>query len=105
MKIEILYFAGCPNHISAVHRVREVLRGQGVTADLVEVEVKDAETAKTLGFPGSPTIRVNGQDIEPSAPAVSVFGLTCRTYVAGAQRVGLPPAEWIAAAISEAQRQ
>ena len=58
MKVEILYFSGCPNHASASDRVREVLAEEGRSAEMVEVELKDAATAERVGFLGSPTIRI-----------------------------------------------
>ena len=42
MKIEVLYFDGCPNHKPAIERVQELLREQGVSAELLEVNVSDA---------------------------------------------------------------
>ena len=103
MKVEVLYFAGCPNHAPAVTRVREMLEQERTPAAIIEIEVKDAATAQRVGFLGSPTIRVEGQDIEPSARASRAFGLTCRTYVDGGQRAGVPPSEWIRAALREAK--
>jgi hypothetical protein len=41
MKVEVLYFDGCPNHAVTVERVREVLREEGVEAEVVEVNVRD----------------------------------------------------------------
>jgi protein-disulfide isomerase len=103
MKVEILYFSGCPNHGPAVDRVRDVLEQEGTAADMVEVEVTDAATAQQFGFLGSPTIRVNGQDVEPAARAARAFGMMCRTYVDGGRRAGVPPPEWIRAAVREAR--
>jgi hypothetical protein len=103
MKVEILYFPGCPNHTPAVNRVREVLKQEGAPADMVEVEVNDAATAQQVSFLGSPTIRVDGQDVEPAARAARAFGMMCRTYVDGGRRAGVPPPEWIRAAVREAQ--
>lgn len=103
MKVEVLYFSGCPNHVPAVDCVREVLQHEGAPADTVEVEVKDAATAQQVGFLGSPTIRVDGQDVEPAARAARTFGMICRTYVYGGRRVGVPPTEWIRAAVREAR--
>ena len=102
MKVEVLYFSGCPNHPPAVSQVREVLQQEGVTAEMVEVEVEDADTARSVGFLGSPTIRVNGKDVEASARSAQAFGLTCRTYTSGGYRAGVPPVEWIRTAIREA---
>ena len=103
MKVEILYFSGCPNHAPAVNRVREVLEQEGAPADMVEVEVRDASTAETVGFLGSPTIRINGRDVEHAARAARGFGLMCRTYIDGGQRAGVPPRELIRAAVREAR--
>lgn len=103
MKVEILYFSGCPNHVPAVDRVREVLQQEGTPADMIEVEVKDAATAQQVGFLGSPTIRVDGQDVELGARAAGAIGMTCRTYVDRGRLAGVPPPEWIRAAVWEAK--
>ena len=103
MTVEILYFSGCPNHVPAVDCVREVLLEEGTPADMIEVEVKDAATAQQVGFLGSPTIRVDGKDVEPSARKTHAFGMMCRTYVDGGRRTGVPPPEWIRAAVREAK--
>jgi hypothetical protein len=105
MKVEILFFPGCPNHAPAVDSVREVLAQEDPQAEMVEVEVRDMATAQRIGFLGSPTIRVDGQDIEPAARAERAFGLSCRTYIDGGRRAGVPPAEWIRAAVREANRR
>jgi hypothetical protein len=70
---------------------------------MIEVEVKDAATAQQVGFLGSPSIRVNEQDVEPAARAVRAFGVMCRTYMDGARRGCVPPPEWIRAAVREAK--
>jgi hypothetical protein len=70
---------------------------------VVEIAVNDADTARSIGFLGSPTIRIDGQDVELSARSAQTFGLTCRTYVAGGRRAGVPPIEWIRGAIREAK--
>jgi hypothetical protein len=102
MKVEIFYFSGCPNHVPAVARVRDVLMQEAADADVVEVEVCDAVTARNIGFLGSPTIRINGQDVEVQARDAANVGLTCRTYMACGQLMGVPPVEWIRAAVKEA---
>lgn len=100
MKVEVFYFEGCPNHKPAAERVRSVIKQQGIAAEVVEVEVPDAEVAKTVAFPGSPTIRINGFDIDPASRAATDTGLACRCYAGG-----LPSEEMIRAALREAQGQ
>jgi hypothetical protein len=100
MKIEVLYFRGCPNHSCAAERVRAVLQQEGVSGDVSEIEVQDESAAKALAFPGSPTIRVNGVDIELAARGAAEVGFACRLYPGG-----LPSEEMINAALREARGQ
>jgi hypothetical protein len=99
MKIEILYFEGCPNHHPAVERVQQILREEGISADVVEVNVTDSRIAHDIGFLGSPTVRVNGLDAEPNATAARECGMMCRTYAAGGGREGVPSREMLRTAI------
>jgi copper chaperone CopZ len=103
MKIEVLYFDGCPNHGPAVQRIQEVLGQEDVTAEVSEVNIHDASTAEEVGFLGSPSIRVNGLDVEPEARSAREYGMMCRTYVVNGRREGLPSREIIRQAIREAQ--
>jgi hypothetical protein len=105
MRVEILYFAGCPNHAAAVDLVRTVLSEERVAAEMVEVEIKDSIMAQKLGFLGSPSIRIDGQDVERWARSAGSSGLTCRTYVAEGRRFAVPPCEWIRDAVREARAQ
>ena len=102
MKIELFYFDGCPNHQPAVERVKEVLKEDGVTAEINEIHVSDPATAQALRFLGSPTLRIDGLDVEPSARSHSDYGMMCRTYVENGRREGLPSRGLIRAAIKEA---
>ena len=98
LRIEVLYFDGCPHHQGAVERLRTVLEQEGLTADVAEVEVKDESAAKSLAFPGSPTIRINGLDVEPAARNAGGIGFACRRYPGGQ-----PSEEMIRAALHEAR--
>jgi hypothetical protein len=102
MKVEVLYLAGCPHHSAAVDIVREILRKESVSAELMELEIKDSASAERLRFLGSPSIRIDGEDIEVSARPSRAFGLSCRTYVANGKRSGAPPPDWVRAAVHEA---
>jgi hypothetical protein len=83
MKIEVLYVPKCPNHAVALERLREILAGESLEVHLNEVLVSSAAMAHSLRFPGSPTIRVNGYDIEPQEGVTASFGLMCRLYADG----------------------
>ena len=84
MTIEILYFEGCPNHQPTVDRVRKILERLGLDEEVVEVEIQGLEDARHLRFLGSPSVRVNGVDIEPAARTRTDYGFACRTYPGGA---------------------
>ncbi|HEY2472484.1 MAG TPA: hypothetical protein VGI45_32165 [Terracidiphilus sp.] len=83
MTIDILYFEGCPHHLPTRERISALLREECCEAEVREVEVPDAATAVRMKFPGSPTVRVNGVDIEPEAADGYGFGLMCRRYPGG----------------------
>jgi hypothetical protein len=79
MRVELLFWAGCPSHEDALRELREVLAQEGVDPGAVIVrEVESENEASTERFIGSPTIRIDGADVqpEPNEPA----GLTCRVY-------------------------
>lgn len=96
-KVEVLYFEGCPNHRWAVELAREVVTELGVDAAVEEVEVKTLEDAERLRFLGSPSVHVDGVDIEPGARNSTAYAFACRTY----GRAGAPPREMLAAALRE----
>jgi len=98
MKIEVLYLEDCPNYLLAMNRLRAVLRREGLPADVSEIEVKDAVAAKAWNFLGSPTIRINGLDIDPDYRTVTKTSLACLLYSGG-----LPSEEMIRAALKEAR--
>lgn len=98
MKIEILYFEGCPNHEPADCAVREVLTEIGVEAEIEFVDVPDEATAQRVKFPGSPTIRVDGEDVIPPEDE-DQYCLRCRVYQTGSGFAGVPDKDAIQAKI------
>jgi copper chaperone CopZ len=102
MKIEVLYFEGCPNHQPAVERIQEVLKEESIPAEVLQIDVQNAAVAREIGFLGSPSIRVNGLDVEPAARSARDYGMMCRTYVVDDRREGLPPREMVRQAIKDA---
>lgn len=95
--IEVLDFEGCPHADAAWDLVREVASSLAPHFEAIRIHVASDDEARRLGFPGSPTIRVNGRDLE-DCEAQSA-GLTCRIYEGGR---GVPPRWLVEAAILRA---
>jgi hypothetical protein len=92
MHIEVLYIEGCAN----VRAVIDVIRSVTPNATVEEIEVKTIEDAESMRFLGSPTVRVDGVDLEPSARIRTDFGLSCRTYGG----TGVPSRELVETALA-----
>ncbi len=99
MKIEVLYIEGCPNHQPAMERVDGVLRELGISEKIHEVPVTTMEQAKAFRFPGSPTIRIDDEDIEKEVRDLPEFSYSCRTYTEQGKLSGIPSQELIRRAI------
>jgi hypothetical protein len=99
MKIDVLYFTGCPNHVPTVERVRELANRLEVNVELNQIEVTANDDPVALKFLGSPTVLVNGYDVDPTHRIGAAYGFGCRTFGG----VGVPPKEMIERAIAEAR--
>lgn len=99
--VEVFYFSGCPNLEPTLALAREVLSELELDAEIREVPVETAEEAEAQRFLGSPSVRVNGRDIEPEARGRTDYALGCRVYGAS----GVPPRTLLEAALREATRQ
>ncbi len=102
MKVELLYMADCPNRSPAIQTLMAVLREHAVSVAVEQIEISDPAHADSMQFLGSPTIRINGRDVEPDAPPSGSYGLSCRTYITQGRRQGFPPREWISEAVRSA---
>jgi hypothetical protein len=80
-KIEFLYWEDCPSHPQAWELLQEVVAEVGIESPIEKIEVLTDEDAERLQFPGSPTIRVNGVDVDPAGAEQMGTALTCRVYV------------------------
>jgi hypothetical protein len=100
MKIEVLYVPGCPNYQPAVERIRKVLVSESLRADIEGIPISSEVAANVLEFIGSPTIRVNGTDVEPNHR--NAIGLACRLY---AKSGGVPSEEMLRDALSKANQR
>ena len=102
MKVELFYFDGCPSEAELLPRLRELLASEGIED---EVELRRVETpadAERLHFLGSPTVRIDGEDVDASAGARKDYGMECRLYPTADGLARTPPDEWIRAALERA---
>jgi hypothetical protein len=98
--VELLYFDGCPSHEALLPRLRALLADAGVTAEVELRRVESAEAAERERFLGSPTLRIDGRDIEPAAAERTDYGVKCRLYATEDGLQGTPPDAWIRDALA-----
>jgi hypothetical protein len=96
LKVELLYVENCPNHLRTLALVLESAVELGVVIDLEPVLVRQNDDVVALRFLGSPTVRVDGVDIEPSARSRTDFAFGCRFY--GSR--GVPARDLVLAALA-----
>ncbi len=79
MRIEFIYWEDCPSHADALARLRQVLQEEGLPEDIEVIRIDTQEEAERHRFPGSPTIRFDGVDLQPEGVQGQAM-LTCRTF-------------------------
>ena len=79
MDVEFLYWEGCPSYPEARQLLEDVLAEREIDADVNVREVRSQAEAEELRFPGSPTIRVDGRDVDPDGASARP-ALLCRIY-------------------------
>jgi hypothetical protein len=102
MKIELLYFDRCPSHAELLPRLRDLLASEGIDAEVELRRVETPEDAERERFLGSPTVRIDGEDVDPRAKDRDDFGLECRLYRTEEGLVRTPPESWIRAKLDRA---
>jgi alkylmercury lyase len=100
VRVELLYFDGCPSHEELQPRLEQLVRAAGISDPVELRRVESDEAAQAERFLGSPTVRVDGRDVEPGAHERIDFGLKCRLYRGEHVTSGVPPEAWITAALA-----
>lgn len=94
-RVELLWFADCPNHPAARVMLEEVIADLAPGTPIIDLDATDPETARRLRFPGSPTIRIDGRDIDPTYVDPGDYNPRCRLYRTTEGLRGLPERHWI----------
>ena len=76
LDVHILYTAGCASTPGTERRIRDVARDLGIAIRVARTEVTTQSQADRLCFLGSPTVQINGMDIDPAARASTASGFT-----------------------------
>ena len=101
--VELLWWDGCPSYDDALADLNRILAEEGLSATVELVEIESDEQAASERFPGSPTIRIGGEDIVPPGDG-EPFTLTCRIYRLRDGRVSpTPDPEDVRAAVRRAK--
>ncbi|MGH2997011.1 MAG: DF family (seleno)protein [Gaiellaceae bacterium] len=79
MNVELFFWDGCPSYPEAEELLADVLRERGLHVAIERREVRTQAEAERLRFPGSPTIRVDGRDVDAKG-ATARPALACRIY-------------------------
>ena len=100
MRVEVLYFDGCATYRVAEKTLRGVLAQEDVEAEVELVAVNSDEEVQRLRFPGSPTIRVDGEDLF-AVPERAGYALGCRMYATPEGLRGSPTTEMLREALAK----
>lgn len=104
MTVELLYFDGCPGHEALLPHLHELANETGADVEIELRRVETLEAAEAERFLGSPTVRVDGVDVDPGAPGRSDYGLKCRIYRSDGAASPTPPDRWIRSALTARDR-
>ncbi len=103
MIVEVLSFAGCPHAEPALARVRAVLAAEALCAEIRTIDIRDAADAVVQCFLGSPTVRIDGADVEIDSRGRTDFAFACRTYETPEGPSGVPPHAMLVDALRRGQ--
>jgi hypothetical protein len=98
--VELLWFSDCPNHVAARRMLEEAIAEVAPGTPIQDVDATDPVAAERVRFPGSPTIRVDGQDIDPTFVDPGDYTPRCRLYRTDDGLRGLPERSWIVNALT-----
>ena len=100
--IEVPYVQDCPHYPATLALVERLRAELGIDAELRPSLILDQTAAEQAGFPGSPTVRVDGRDVEPGSELVTEYIVGCRLYRLEHRFAGQPEERWIREALLQA---
>ena len=101
VNIGILFIEGCPGLLSITDNIRDIIDEETVDADITLMLIETLEDAKRLQFTGSPTVRINGRDIDSNMKTIKDYGLKSRHYYVNGKKLDYPSKSMIRDAIKK----
>lgn len=105
VRIEVLVRPDCANRPMAVAVVERAIAAAGVPVEMEVVDLETEEQGKDLRCLGSPSVLVDGMDVEPGANGRRDFTIACRLYRCGTGLQGWPEETWVRSALLVASAQ
>ncbi|MFQ5788355.1 MAG: hypothetical protein ACE5H1_10305 [Thermodesulfobacteriota bacterium] len=99
-KIGILFIEGCPGVLPTAKYIKEVIAEDAIDAEISLILIETLEDARKLHFAGSPTVRINGVDIETNIKNIKDYGLRSRLYTIYGKKSAYPSKDMIRDAIT-----
>jgi hypothetical protein len=93
--IEVLYVQDCPHYPGTLARVERVRAELGIDTELRITMIVDQAAAEQARFAGSPTVRVDGRDVEPGSEPATDYTVACRLYLLEHRFAGQPEERWV----------
>jgi hypothetical protein len=100
--IEVLCVQDCPHYPGTLALVERVRAELGIDTELRTTLIVDQAAADQVRFPGSPTVRVDGHDVEPGSESATEYTVACRLYRLEHRLAGQPEEAWIRQALLRA---
>jgi hypothetical protein len=100
--IEVLYIQECPHYQETLALVERVRAEVGIDTELRTSVIVDQAAADQARFLGSPTVRVDGHDVEPGSEPAAEYFLGCRLYRLEYRFAGQPEERWVREALLRA---
>ena len=97
--IEVLYVEDCPHYRGTLALVERVRAELGIDAEVRTTRIVDQAAADQARFAGSPTVRVDGRDVEPGSDPATEYVLGCRLYRLEHRFAGQPEERWVRQAL------
>jgi len=96
--VEILYTDVCPFWKDTLKTINEIIKELNITVAVKKTRIANEEEAKNNRFPGSPTVRINGVDVDPIAKETEGY-IGCRIYNYQGKTYEYPPKQMIKTAL------